>query len=440
MKWIQRKHLPATGVVALTLAILAGCKASPQPDYGRQLAPGAPALRKVDPRYWPSFATAFGAAGRGLSEALDRGLEWFAKPSTQQFFPVENISHEQVWLSVFALGRLIDESDSAEAFESALRRHFDLYMSVGWDDHGTVLFTGYYSPVFSASRTRQGQYRHPLYTRPSDLSTDPITGEVLGRRVGATTIRYPARAQIEAEPEKLGLTGRELVFLRDKFDAYIIHVNGSARLTLTDGSTMHIGYAGSNGREYTSIGRLLIHDTTISEDSMSLATLRNYFASHPDHIDRYTLRNERFVFFQEYAGESWPSGSLGFKVTPWRTVATDKRLFPRGSPVLVDTMVPKMGRDRSAVNFAPFSQLMVDQDTGGAIRAAGRADLYMGVGAEAETRAGRQAAEGRLYYLILRTDQLDQWREALEQSWPVQTITREPSPRVGAGLARVIHE
>ena len=45
---------------------------------------------------------------------------------------------------------------------------------------------------------------------------------------------------------------------------------------------------------------------------------------------------------------------------------------------------------------------MVDQDTGGGIRAPGRADIYMGEGDLAETLAGGQYAEGRLYYLFLR--------------------------------------
>jgi membrane-bound lytic murein transglycosylase A len=54
----------------------------------------------------------------------------------------------------------------------------------------------------------------------------------------------------------------------------------------------------------------------------------------------------------------------------------------------------------------PFEQLMFDQDTGGAIRTAGRADLYLGVGPSAESRAGATKEEGQLYYLFLREDRL----------------------------------
>ena len=47
---------------------------------------------------------------------------------------------------------------------------------------------------------------------------------------------------------------------------------------------------------------------------------------------------------------------------------------------------------------------MLDQDTGGAIQAPGRADIFMGIGPGAEILAGGQYAEGRLYYFILKPE------------------------------------
>ena len=45
---------------------------------------------------------------------------------------------------------------------------------------------------------------------------------------------------------------------------------------------------------------------------------------------------------------------------------------------------------------------MFDQDTGGAIRTAGRADIYLGMGPEAEHRAGSTRSTGQLYYFFLK--------------------------------------
>ena len=54
------------------------------------------------------------------------------------------------------------------------------------------------------------------------------------------------------------------------------------------------------------------------------------------------------------------------------------------------------------VALEPFYSYALDQDTGGAIRSAGRCDIYMGVGPEAMLLAGRTRAEGKLYYLAIK--------------------------------------
>ena len=92
------------------------------------------------------------------------------------------------------------------------------------------------------------------------------------------------------------------------------------------------------------------------------------------------------------------------KVTPETSLATDKKIYPRGGVLLVDTQ---------AVTFSsgnrPFLRFMLDQDTGGAIEAPGRADIYMGVGPGAEILAGGQYAEGRLYYFFLKPQFIDRY-------------------------------
>ena len=76
-------------------------------------------------------------------------------------------------------------------------------------------------------------------------------------------------------------------------------------------------------------------------------------------------------------------------VTPLATIATDKEVYPRAMPAYV--ALPRGG-------------FMLDQDAGGAIRAAGRCDIYMGIGNSAEQSAGQQLSTGRLYYVALRPD------------------------------------
>ena len=125
-------------------------------------------------------------------------------------------------------------------------------------------------------------------------------------------------------------------------------------------------------------------------------------------IECYIQRNPRFVFFRLQDGDRWPLGSLGVPVTPLRSLATDKGLFPRGGVTLVITEVPVASGGKRRLE-----QFMLDQDAGGAINTPGRADIYYGVGGEAGKLAGGQYAEGRLYYLFLKADRLRRWQDRL---------------------------
>jgi membrane-bound lytic murein transglycosylase A len=200
--------------------------------------------------------------------------------------------------------------------------------------------------------------------------------------------RYPSRGAIEASGM---LAGRELVWLADPIDAYIAHVNGSAFIELPGGSLHKLGYAGKNGRAYTSLGKELEADGKIPRGQASLATIRAWAASaSEEERDDYLGRNQSFVFFTPI--ESNPHGSLDVPVTANASVATDKTLFPRGA------LVYAAGPAQEPV----VNRFLFDQDTGGAIRTAGRADLYLGIGPEAEEAAGRTKIEGQLYYLFLK--------------------------------------
>jgi membrane-bound lytic murein transglycosylase A len=61
------------------------------------------------------------------------------------------------------------------------------------------------------------------------------------------------------------------------------------------------------------------------------------------------------------------------------------------------------------VSVSGLERFMLDQDTGGAIRAAGRADIYMGIGPDAGQLAGHQFAEGKMYYLLLKPERVQEW-------------------------------
>ncbi|MHC4216236.1 MAG: murein transglycosylase A, partial [Planctomycetota bacterium] len=376
--------------------IVQGCqKPRPRLRYDKELPPGAIALRKItDPAKIPDFTSgAYNLAG--LRTAIDRSLNYLKKPSSRRFFPYSNITHDHAVDSLKAFKNLVDSGIRARQLHNAILEQFDVYMSVGCDDMGTVLFTGYYTPIFDGSPKPNNRFKYPLYKMPENLQK-ASDGRILGQRLSDGSLSpYPNRAQIE---ESKMLKGNELIWLEDPFEVYIAHVQGSAKIRLPDGKLKTVGYAANNGHEYKSVAKELVKDGKISSDQMSLASMIRYFKANIDQVQAYTARNPRFVFFKHESGP--PRGSLNEPVTTMRTIATDKSIYPRGCLAFISTRLPRIRGNR--IYLDPYGGFALDQDTGGAIRAPGRCDVYMGQGDTAGRLAGQTYQEGKLYYLFLK--------------------------------------
>ncbi len=363
-------------------------------DYAKPLPPGALALRKIPLEAWPDLSRAFGDDA-GLEDAIRQSLAYFDRPSSHARFPYGEVTHAQARASLIAMLEILDQAKNARSFVELIRARFDLYQSVGWDGRGRVHVTGYYTPIFEGRRTRDERFRYPLYRLPRDLIKDE-RGRTLGRRLpNGQLVPYPTREEIDRSQL---LRGDEIAWLTDPFEAYVVNVQGSARLRLETGDLLELGYAGNNGHAYASVGHALVEDGRIAAAQLSLQAMIAYFRQNPTHVWPYIWKNDRFVFFQESRGG--PFGSINVPVTKFRTVATDKAVFPAGCLAFLDTRLPV--RYEGRLVDRPYSGFALDQDTGGAIRAAGRCDLYFGVGDGAAELAGTTAADGRLYYLFLR--------------------------------------
>jgi membrane-bound lytic murein transglycosylase A len=381
---------------ALALVALPACRgrgkpAAPPKDYAAELPAGQSALREVDAAELPRLHFTQ-AERKALIAGIDHSLAFLAKPgSAQRFRPEMGVTREQAIASLDELKKLLATLDDAE-LDKAVRSRFRALRSVGCDEQGTVLFTGYYTPIFAASYTADATYRFPIYKRPADLVGGGVDQIGKRRLADGTLTDYPDAAAIESSGM---LKGQELAWLSDPFEAYVVRIQGSAKLRLPDGNVIDVGYAGTNGHHYRGIGQDLAADGKIAKDKLNFFSMRQWFHEHPADLPVYAARNPRFVFFQITSGG--PFGSLGQPVTADVTVATNKEIFPPGAPLVVGTRV--IGAGGAPVDYAA---LRLDQDTGGAMRAPGRADLYMGVGEESERRAGMQEFEGRMWYLVLK--------------------------------------
>lgn len=305
-------------------------------------------------------------------------------------YPVPGVTRDRIHRSLARFRQLLVQSRSPAELQAAVQREFVFYQAAGKDNQGTVAFTGYFEPTYPASRVPTAEYRYPLYRLPTDFQQWPQP--------------HPTRAQLEGVDALQGPKGRlrglEFVWLRDRLQAFLIQVQGSARLQLTDGSTLSVGFAGKTNQPYSSVGKELVKEGKFTLAELTLPKLMQYFQDHPADMNRYLPRNRSFVFFRPTNGAP-PTGSLGVPVTAERSIATDKSVMPPGALALIQTQIPCRRADGQFA-FPVVSRYVLDQDTGSAIKGTGRVDVFMGTGPEAGERAGLMNGTGQLYYLLLK--------------------------------------
>ncbi len=332
---------------------------------------------------------------QSLITAIDYSLSYLQTPEAVEAYTdysIPGITRDRVQRSLERFRELVLTMPSPTALQQAVLAEFEWFQASGQDGFGTVSFTGYFEPLYFASRVPTQDYRYPLYRRPADLEswTEP----------------HPTRLELEGsdglQADQGQLQGLELVWLRDRLEAFLVQVQGSARLRLPDGSTMSVGYNGRTHYPYTSLGRELVNDGHFTLEELTLPRVLQYFRDRPNELDRYLPRNDRFIFFRETDG-GFPQGTLEVPVTPERSIATDKSLMPPGALALIQTEIPYLN-DAGTLESQQVSRYVLDQDTGGAIQGPGRVDVFMGSGHLAGDRAGLMNHPGSLYYLLLRDE------------------------------------
>jgi len=268
---------------------------------------------------------------------------------------------------------------------------------------GHDLFTGYFEPEVEGAREPSPDYRVPLFRRPAELvkfsaraaSKKSAKGLKYGHMVAGKPRPYLTRAAIE----KGALSGRglELVYLKDRVDAFFLHIQGSGRVRLSDGGVMRVAFAAKNGHPYTSIGSILVKWGEMTLQSASMQTIRAWLRNNPSRVDELLWSNASFIFFRELdnvSPELGPVGAQGLPLTPGRSLAVDKAYHSFGAPMWVETKAPE-GNTR----LRPWHRLVIAQDTGSAIKGPLRGDIFFGSGDAAGAIAGRMKSPGRLFVL-----------------------------------------
>ncbi len=358
-----------------------------------------PSLIEIDQGASPFFVD--DGSPDSLINAIDQHLSYLSTTHrTGKMDKRFGIPQKEFHRSLSTFRELLVSNPDPIRLNQLIRMHFQLYRAIGRNSDREMLVTGYYEPVFEGSLEKSHGYRYPLYSRPPSLITSH-RGEKKTGRLDDSGRLVPFWTRREIETGNL-LEGHELVWLKDRFDAYLLQVQGSGRILLPDGTTRAVHFAAANGLAYRSLGKLFVDEQIMTLEEVSIDTIRTYFASHPEQMEPMLHHNPRYIFFK-WGDDRGPRGSLGQVLTADRSIAVDHTLFPSGAIGYLVSRRPILSSDGTVNHWKTFGRFVLPQDSGAAIKGPGRVDLFLGNDYYAEKAAGSMKESGSLFFLLPRT-------------------------------------
>ncbi len=274
------------------------------------------------------------------------------------------------WSALCAVAQSGDVADPRAFFELFFR-------PVLIEDGQDALFTGYFEPELDGSLYPSGRFRYPVYKMPREARGNG---------------RWVTRREILTSGVMSG-RGLEIAWVDDPVELFFLQIQGSGRIRLQNGQYIRVGYGGSNGHPYRSIGVELIRRGIYNSHQVSAQVIKNWVRRNPQAGEELLMHNPSYVFFREVTSavtaDQGPLGAMNRAITALRTVAVDPAYVPLGAPVWIE-------KDGAG----PMRRLMIAQDTGSAIKGAQRADVFFGTGDEAGRAAGTLRDPGRMLVLM----------------------------------------
>jgi membrane-bound lytic murein transglycosylase A len=348
-----------------------------------------------------------------LIASIDGSLAYLSRiPGEREFYFNEDIyTAEHLKKSLHVFRSQVAGNPTLEELNRFIRENYRLYCSVGSDGRGKMLFTGYYEPSIPGSLEKSPAYPYPIYARPKDLTAidlslfgDEYKGKrIVGRYTGSTVVPYYDRSEID-HTGILNAQSDILAWVSDPIDLFFLQIQGSGKIILETGDYINVHYHTVNGHPYRSIGKMLIDEEKIAREEMSMQKIRSYLKEHPEEVERVLNYNPSYVFFK--LEEDGPIGYIQVKLTPVRSIALDRKIFPPSALAYIETQKPELDRIGEIYEWKDLRAFVLNQDTGGAIKGPGRGDVFWGNGHYAEVTAGHMQHPGKLYFLVLNPETL----------------------------------
>jgi membrane-bound lytic murein transglycosylase A len=347
-----------------------------------------PPLELLLSRRYPDFTKATDNKA-ALRLAGERTLNYLGGLSGEVVFHIGGRSYSPKVLaeSVREFLRILDLAQSKKEFAALIRRNFDVFESEGYDWKGGVVFSDYYEPILSARFKRTPLYQYPLYRPPLEKA-----------------LLLLSRKEIDVNHALAG-RGLELAWLKDQFDAFDLQVQGSGILRFPRGVEILAQYAATNGLPYRAVGTALVKVGVFKKGKITKDKLRAYIKTHPRDAGKVLAQDPRYTFFKlkPFLHGEEPQGTSREPLVPGASIAVDPSIIPLGALAYMETTSPRAdlkGRFLGQFKRRSFAFCL---DTGGAIRGAGRVDIYVGHGLRAQTISANQWSSGKLFILVKKS-------------------------------------
>jgi membrane-bound lytic murein transglycosylase A len=358
----------------------------------------------------------------GFKEALDNTISSLKKSNKRNIQLGKSRISKSVYLK--SLLALKSCSKTKRSYITFIEKYFEAHTVYGKDHWGEILMTSYYEPVLKGSKNKTSKYSTAILAPPKNLveiklnqfengdygleslPKKSMSAQVTTSKAGQKQITpLPSRKEIDFNGA-LKNKNLEIVYA-DPIDTFFLHIQGSGIVELASGEEIRLGYAAQNGRKYEAIGKFM--KDKIKPHEMSMQKIEEVLRSEGKTYTKSIFsKNPSYVFFQKLKGRS--QTTLGTEVTDLRTIAVDDRYFPLGLLAHISYPIPDTPPEKLTKKSPRKEHFVFAQDTGGAIKGPGRADLFWGRGEKAKQLAGKMRHPAKLYFFLPKkatTENLD---------------------------------
>lgn len=297
--------------------------------------------------------------------AIDSSINFYSGIlATDELFSYGNEQYTplQMLHSLIIFRKLVTKEQPYNEFLVELKEHFDVYAPKTQNNYSK--FTGYYTPEIQASQTKTDTFNYPLYlTKPKLKSSKPD------------------------------------FYVQARDDIRKMEMEGAAIITLEDGTTLNLQYAGRKIPIDAKYKKKVVKKVVKKKGKKKTVFVR--VRQQP---------KSKAVFF---VTDTKPLGSLSTELVPGYSAAMDMNLTPVGSLIYVKSKERNVTELPGEIELqsqeekkAGHESFMLVHDIGNAIKGAGRVDIYCGEGVQAKSCTYNVTTKGLVYLLVAKKNAL----------------------------------